>query len=1251
MKLFLRSVLLAVFSGSFCFAQVQQEIDSLKHELFIAKHDTNRVLILVELAAHYQNNNTDSALIFGQRALDVGKKIKFLRGQARAFHRLGSTYRVIGELPKALTLMYNSLQITEENHFYFESARCLNLLGVLFLDLNEKLKATNCLLQALKLNLMVGNSKEKVNQSMLILTNLVNAYRERNLLDSATHYLRKVENFGQKYNVRPSSPVLSSISQIEFLLGHHQKAMEYSHKAIQLCKQNNDHRTAGLVYYTFATYLKDLNQPDSAIYYLKKGLAESQSIDFKNGVLRNSRLLAELYESRDIQKAYEYQKIATKTNEEIYGAKKIQALQKTIVDELDRQRQMEAERVTYQNQLKQYALLAGLAGSLLIGFILYLNNRQKQKANKILGDTLTELKVTQVQLENKNRDLEIEAALERVRSRTMAMQKSDELTEVAGVLFKQVTDMGVKLWTAGFNVWSEDNNSYVDYLTSPFGGFAEPYTVNATEFSVFVEISEAKKRGEEFLVQYLDGDLIKQLYLKLSGDETQYEKMLQDGFQFPSHQYNHFVFGAKVSLMFITYEPVPEIHDIFKRFGKVFEQTYTRFLDLQKAEAQARESQIQLAMERVRARTMVMQTTDNLTNEDLKDAAALLFQQVKALGVPAYSCGYNIWEQGEQECDAWMSTHDGSGINPAFKIPLTEESNFIDFVESKKNNESFYVVEMRGERMQEYYQYLIKTIPVFKSYFEEVVKAGFPMPETQIHHIANFSYGNLMFITLEPCPEFHDVFKRFAAVFEQTYTRFLELKKAETQAREAKIEAALERIRSRAMAMNTSEELNTLIGFIYAECTKLNMLLDRGFIMTFDKATKDAHWWMVSADASDMPLKVLVKYHEYTPNLAILKGWEQREQRWSYVLEGNNKKTWDDYQFANALSQLPDSVKHNMRSVKSVILNASFQNFGCIMLSSFEPLSDNHFELLMRLSKVIDLTYTRFLDLHLKEQNAIRLVEEKHKLEHTLAELRTTQAQLIQKEKLASLGELTAGIAHEIQNPLNFVNNFSELSVDLAQELNEELDKEPIDKVFVKELMGDLTQNQSKINLHGKRASSIVKGMLEHSRQSSGERELTDLNQLADEYLRLSYHGLRAKDSSFNCDYELIADSNLPKIEVIPQDIGRVLLNLINNAFYAVNVGRVQKAADVSYSPKVIVSTQNLGTQIVIEVKDNGTGMSDATKAKIFQPFFTTKPTGEGTGLGLSLAYDIVTKGHGGTIEVESVEGEGTTFTMRFPKR
>jgi two-component system, NtrC family, sensor kinase len=266
-------------------------------------------------------------------------------------------------------------------------------------------------------------------------------------------------------------------------------------------------------------------------------------------------------------------------------------------------------------------------------------------------------------------------------------------------------------------------------------------------------------------------------------------------------------------------------------------------------------------------------------------------------------------------------------------------------------------------------------------------------------------------------------------------------------------------------------------------------------------------------------------------------------------------------------------------------------------------------------------------------------------LKQSLETLKLTQEQLIQKEKLASLGELTAGIAHEIQNPLNFVNNFSELSVDIVKDLKEELKKHDKDEKYIEELFDDLRQNQEKINHHGKRASNIVKGMLGHSRASTGVKELTDINKLVDEYLRLSYHGIRAKDKAFNADFKTEFEENLPKIEVIPQDMGRVLLNLINNAFYAVHQRHLQ---DSNYTPSVSVSTQYIDNQVIIKVIDNGPGMPESVKAKVFQPFFTTKPTGQGTGLGLSLAYDIVTKGHGGTLEVESTEGVATEFTVKL---
>jgi signal transduction histidine kinase len=286
---------------------------------------------------------------------------------------------------------------------------------------------------------------------------------------------------------------------------------------------------------------------------------------------------------------------------------------------------------------------------------------------------------------------------------------------------------------------------------------------------------------------------------------------------------------------------------------------------------------------------------------------------------------------------------------------------------------------------------------------------------------------------------------------------------------------------------------------------------------------------------------------------------------------------------------------------------------------------------------------------NIKDENAkLKLAVDQRtaELNQSLINLMATQAQLIQSEKMASLGELTAGIAHEIQNPLNFVNNFAEVNTELIDELKKEI--EPAGIISANELIEDIKANSEKITHHGKRADSIVKGMLQHSRQSSGQKEPTDINALCDEYLRLSYHGLRAKDKSFNAEFETKFDTALAPINVVPQDIGRVILNLINNAFYAVNE-RQKNEKDSGYKPRVTLTTSKQGDQVVIEVADNGTGMPAQVKEKIFQPFFTTKPTGEGTGLGLSLSYDIVTKGHGGELRVETKEGMGSEFIIQLP--
>ena len=279
-----------------------------------------------------------------------------------------------------------------------------------------------------------------------------------------------------------------------------------------------------------------------------------------------------------------------------------------------------------------------------------------------------------------------------------------------------------------------------------------------------------------------------------------------------------------------------------------------------------------------------------------------------------------------------------------------------------------------------------------------------------------------------------------------------------------------------------------------------------------------------------------------------------------------------------------------------------------------------------------------------RERAKTKELAQAKEIEKAYHQLRTTQSQLIQSEKMASLGELTAGIAHEIQNPLNFVNNFSEVNTELISEMNDEIDRGNLSAA--KSIAKEIEVNEQKINHHGKRADAIVKGMLQHSRKSEGTKEPTDINALCDEYLRLSYHGLRAKDKSFNAEFKTDFDETISNINIIPQDIGRVLLNLYNNAFYA--VAEKKKGQGESFDPIVSVSTKKMGDTILIGVKDNGNGIQQKIVDKIFQPFFTTKPTGQGTGLGLSLSYDII-KAHGGEIKVETKEGEGSEFFIYLP--
>jgi len=724
-------------------------------------------------------------------------------------------------------------------------------------------------------------------------------------------------------------------------------------------------------------------------------------------------------------------------------------------------------------------------------------------------------------------------------------------------------------------------------------------------------------------------------------------KLRNSGVSFPTSQIDHVAYFRYGYLLFITYEPVPEAHDIFRRFASVFEQTYTRFLDLQKAEGQAREAQIESALEKVRSRSLAMHKSD-----ELQEVVHTVFERLKELNVHLYTAIIIIFKEESKDIVWWMQNR----VNQQYSrilIKYSEIPYLEDLFEARENGEELFSKCYFAEEKKKLYDYLfhhtdLKNVPeeqkkfLLENEFASIV-VGFAK-NTAIHLT---SYSERSFLDEEK-----EILKRFAKVFDQAYTRFLDLQKAEAQAREAQIETALEKVRSRTLAMQKSEELAETASVLFKQLILLGIEPNRLYINIIKDETGEAEFWITDEDGSKIAMAYQMNMNSNHSFKAMYGGWKAQKRSLVMDMQGDELQ-----QYLKFLSAMNVPFKGGLSQKRRVQYLAYF-NKGFIGMASPEEQPAETMQLLERFAAVFNLTFTRFNDLKIAEAHALQaeqdLVEIKaarKKAEDTLTELQAAQKQLVQSEKMASLGELTAGIAHEIQNPLNFVNNFSDVSNELLEEMKVELEKG--NKTDVIAIVDDIKQNLEKILYHGKRADSIVKGMLQHSRTSSGQKEVTDINALADEYLRLAYHGLRAKDKSFNAKFITEFDENVGKISVIPQEIGRVMLNLINNAFYAVTEKKRQQGD--GYEPTVRIITRSIqrfsgANNVQIEVIDNGDGIPQKNLDKIFQPFFTTKPTGQGTGLGLSLAYDIV-KAHGGEIKIETKENEGSNFIIELPSQ
>ncbi|HEX6168879.1 MAG TPA: ATP-binding protein, partial [Chitinophagaceae bacterium] len=843
------------------------------------------------------------------------------------------------------------------------------------------------------------------------------------------------------------------------------------------------------------------------------------------------------------------------------------------------------------------------------------------------------------QAEAQAREAQIELGLEKVRAKAMAMHKSDDLKTAVATVFEELNKLDLGLIRCGIAILDKNQPRGDIWITLKSGQHStievsgdEPLDIHPLLKGAY----DGWLKQEDFSYTLQDEDLVS-YYQAIT--KTNFQQSVSATFKTEKKDQQQYYFNAVFQdgsiFAFLNTAFTDEAKTVMRRFANVFNLTYKRFLDLQKAEAQAREARIETALEKIRASTMAMQRS-----EDLSQTAFVLFKQFKELGAEPERIFIATFDDHDSGViDLWGTDQGGNQLNKLFKVPVNEPTMVSKIVAAWKEKKKSVVVDLKGEELKTYLGFLKQAgIPVTEGI----------MTDRRVQTAACFSNGVIGVTTSEPqSAEAVQLQERFAGVFDLTYTRFLDLQKAEAQAREAKIETALERVRARALAMQEPEELKEVAQVLRTEMGLLGVEeLETCSIYINDESAEKAECWYALKDIRSEEKKLVNDHFALDLNdtwvgREMLHFYQSSNKQISIVMQGENRKEWIRYCEKHSTplggyygEMIPDRTYHLYKF-----------SHGAIGAAAAGDISEESWRMLSRAASVFSLAYSRFKDLTQARTDLIKLKEEKKRAEEALTELQATQKQLIQSEKMASLGELTAGIAHEIQNPLNFVNNFSDVSNELLEEMKTELEKG--NAAEAREIAINVKENLEKILHHGKRADAIVKGMLQHSRSSGGQKELTDINTLAEEYLRLAYHGLRAKDKFFNAKFETDLDRSISKINVVPQEIGRVILNLINNSFYAVS--EKKRGVSNGYEPSVTVSTKKINDKVEIRVKDNGNGISQKDLDKIFQPFFTTKPTGQGTGLGLSLSYDIITKGHGGEIKVETKEGEGSEFTITLP--
>ncbi|MGB5273865.1 MAG: ATP-binding protein, partial [Flavobacteriaceae bacterium] len=818
------------------------------------------------------------------------------------------------------------------------------------------------------------------------------------------------------------------------------------------------------------------------------------------------------------------------------------------------------------------------------------------------------------------REAQIEAALERVRSKTMAMHNSEDVGITVVTLFDEVLKLGLdKTIRCGIGILEGSEQMETWSATSyPNGGVdLKVGLLDMTLHPLLVGVKKSWKNGKKGFKYELRGKEVVKYYDALNkAPEYPFHVDLKTLPKVAYH--NSFVFSSGILFAFTENPVSDDAAKVLQRFASVFGQTYRRYLDLQKAEEQAREAQIEAALERIRSKAMAMHSS-----EDLADTVEILYNELDTLQVHALRFGHGKLNSATKTVEVHTATDLGKVVG---HLPLEGHPLLEKIYEHYLTKEDLYYT-LQGEELKSYYAILSRSIEV-------------PIPpEDAVQHGYFFFLGdtaNYAWSDRALDGEELKIYGRLITVLNLTYKRYEELNNAEARAREALIEAALDRVHGQIASMRSTADLERITPLVWNELKTLGIPFIRCGVFIIDEPAETVQVHLSAPDGHSLGAMQM----SFTTNTLTANAVAHWRKAQMYKAHWNQQQFLENMQTMIDLGQIKNKKVYQGAERPPESLHLHFLPFtqGMLYVGSSEPLEVEQIDLVQSLADAFAIAYARYDDF-------AQLEKAKARVETTLSELKTTQNQLVQSEKMASLGELTAGIAHEIQNPLNFVNNFSEVSKELLEEMMEEMEKGDAEEV--KAIAQDLIQNLEKINHHGKRADGIVKGMLQHSRSSSGEKEPTDINTLADEYLRLAYHGLRAKDKTFNATLETHFDANIGKVDLMAQDMGRVILNLITNAFYVVKEKKEKHPE--GYEPTVTVTTRKERNKVQIAVKDNGNGIPDAIKEKIFQPFFTTKPTGQGTGLGLSMSYDIVTKGHDGHLEVKTKEGKGSEFIITLP--